>query len=91
MIQILARVIVGLIVIFLPGFLLSLILFKKMGVVERLCVAFGLSVSIIVFLGFFLSGIGYFLKFKGITTGSVYLSLLILCVMFAILAKKSLK
>ena len=77
------RVVLGLLfVLFLPGYLLSLILFKRLQTVERICLAVGLSVVIVVFLGFFLTAIGYLTNLKGITVISVWLSLLIICGIF---------
>lgn len=78
------RVIVGIIALFLPGYLLSIILFKKLKVIERICLAIGLSIFITVFLGFFLTAISYLTNIKGITTQSVWLSLLIICIIFII-------
>jgi len=79
------RVIVGIIALFLPGYLLSFILFKKLKIIERICLAIGLSIVIIVFLGFFLTAISYLTNIKGITTQNVWFSLLIICIIFIIL------
>ena len=85
------RIILGLLFsIFLPGYLLSLILFRKLKIIERICLSVGLSVSILVFLGFFLSGIGYLINIKAINALSVWFLLLVVCVIFTtiLLARK---
>ena len=79
------RVIVGIIALFLPGYLLSFILFKKLKIIERICLAIGLSIVIIVFLGFFLTVISYLTNTKVLITQVVWLSLLIICIIFIIL------
>ena len=80
------RIILGtLIAIFLPGYLLSLILFKKLKLIERISLAIGLSIFIIVVLGFFLTGISSLTNVKGITTNMVWFSLLIICIIFIII------
>lgn len=78
-------IIIGLLfVLFIPGYLLSLILLKKSDLVERIVLSFGLSVFIVVLLGFFLTLIGNFLDIKGITSLSVWTSLIIVCAIFVV-------
>lgn len=79
------RIILGLLtVMFLPGYLLSLILLKKLSLAERLCLAIGLSIFIVVFLGFFLTLVSYLSKTKGISIFGVWLSLIIICLLLII-------
>ncbi|MBU1164971.1 DUF1616 domain-containing protein [Patescibacteria group bacterium] len=65
--------------IFLPGFLLSLILFKKnkLQIIERLVISFGLSVAISIIIGLFLCIIKVFFDILGITKLNLYLGLLV--------------
>jgi uncharacterized membrane protein len=84
MINIITIILGLLFVLFIPGYLLSLIILKKLNLIERICLSFGLSVVIVVFLSFFLTAIGYFLKIRAITAFSVWLSLLILSLFFTI-------
>jgi len=79
------RIIGGILIsMFIPGYLLSLILYKKINIIERICLAFGFSVFIIVFLGFFLTGVSYTFNIKGITSLSVWLSLSLVSIIFAL-------
>ena len=80
------RIILGLsFTLFIPGYLLSLILFRKLKIIERICLSFGLSVVIVVFFAFFLTLISNITNAKGITTFSVWLSLLTVSIIFIIL------
>lgn len=72
-------------VLFLPGYLFSLILFIKLQPVERFCVSIGLSIVIVAFLAFFLTGLGYLFQIKGINSASVWISLTIICILLTIL------
>ena len=74
-----------LLVLFFPGYLLSLIVFKKLDIVERIALATGLSMAILVPLSFNLTLIGYAAKTKGITTKSVWFSLSVLCSFFLLI------
>lgn len=80
------RIIFGILfVMFMPGYLLTFLLFKKLGVIERISLAIGLSISIVVFLGFFLTAVGYIAGIKGITAYSIWFSLLTISLIFLIL------
>ena len=80
------RIIFGIFfVIFMPGYLLTFLLFKKLKAIERISLAIGLNISIVVFLGFFLTAVGYIAGIKGITAYSVWLSLLAISLIFIIL------
>lgn len=72
-------------VILMPGYLFSLIIFRKLDVIERFCLSIGLSMVIVVSLSFNLSGIGYLTKTKGITVQNVWISLIGVCVFFLLL------
>jgi len=72
-------------VLFIPGYLLSWIFFRKLGLIERVCVSIGLSIVVVAFLSFFLTGISYLPHIKGITSQSVWISLLITCLTFTVL------
>ena len=80
------RIIFGIFfVIFMPGYLLTFFLFRKLKAIERIILAIGLSIYIVVFLGFFLTVIGYIAETKGITTYSVWFSLLVISLIFILL------
>ena len=72
-------------VIFMPGYLFSLIIFRKLEVIERFCLSIGLSMVIVVSLSFNLSGIGYLTRIKGLTLHNVWISLIGVCVFFLLL------
>jgi uncharacterized membrane protein len=79
------KIILGLIfTLFLPGYLLSLLLFKKLRRIERISLSIGLSIAITVFLGFSLSAVSYLTFSKAITERSVWISFILLCVIFTI-------
>ena len=77
--------------LFIPGYLLSLILFKKLKIIERVCLSIGLSISIIVVLGFFLTAISYLTNIKGITALTVWFSLLTISLIFIIVIRRKYK
>ena len=80
------RIIVGIVfALFLPGYLLTFILFRKLKLLERICLAIGLSIFVVVFLSFYLTAISFFSSEAGITTMGVWLSLLITCALFIII------
>lgn len=80
------RIILGILfAIFIPGYLLSLILFKKLKLIERVCIAVGLNIFIVVLLSFFLTAISQFTEITGITTKWVWLSLITLSLIFIII------
>ncbi len=80
------RIVLGLfLVIFLPGYLLSLILFSRLKAIERICLSVGLSFTIVVFLGFFLTIMGTTLNLKAINTLSVWISMLAISVILLII------
>ena len=82
----LIRITLGLVfVVFLPGYLLSRILFRELKIIERICLAFGLSVLITVILSFFLTAISNLTNLKAINVYSVWISLLGLCTIFVIM------
>lgn len=82
----LLQIIFGLlIVLFLPGYLLSFILFKQLKAIERILLAFGLSLVIVVLLGFLLTAFGNYLNIRGITAASVWISLLTICIVLFII------
>lgn len=66
-------------VMFLPGYLISLIIFRELEFTERIFIGFGLSISVVVALGFFLSFLGYALGIKAITPTSTTISLTMIC------------
>jgi len=69
------RIPIGLFILFLPGLILSRRLAE--GTIERLCIAFGLTLLIITFIGLVLSFLGYVLNINGITICSVFASIFI--------------
>ena len=76
--------IIGLVMgLFIPGFLLTLLLFKKIDILERIALAIGLSISIDVFAGLFL-GANKTMKdlTGGITELNVWLMLTFVSVVF---------
>jgi len=72
-------------VLFLPGFLLSLVILKDMENIERIALAIGLSISIVVALGFSLTFIGNFINIRLITSYYVWISLALLSLIFGML------
>ena len=69
--------------LFIPGFLLTLILFKKIDLLERIALAIGLSIAIDVLVGLFL-GANKTMKdiTGGITELNVWLYLVFVSVVF---------
>ncbi len=69
--------------LFIPGFLLTLILFKKIDLLERIALAIGLSIAIDVLVGLFL-GANKTMKdiTGGITEVNVWLYLVFVSVIF---------
>jgi uncharacterized membrane protein len=65
--------------VFLPGYLLSLVLFKNISSLERLCLSVGLSFSLMIFLGFLLTLLLKLAGEKMISPGGIWLSLVIIC------------
>lgn len=72
-----------LLVFFLPGYLLSVIIIKRLNSVERFCLSIGLSLAIAVMMGINLSAIGYLSATKAITGRNLWVSLLIICALFS--------
>jgi uncharacterized membrane protein len=64
-------------VLFIPGFLLSLVLFRRMRHMDRFLLSFGLSIAVVAFIGFSL-GTGAFGIQGGISAFNVWISLLIM-------------
>lgn len=80
MIMSLIGVIFGLgLVMLLPGYLLSLLIFREIDAAERIFIAIGLSMSIAVGLGFFLSLLGYALGIKAISPAGTIISFSLVC------------
>jgi len=91
------KIIAGLILaLFVPGYLLARTFFKELSELEKIALAFVLSISIDIFLGLFL---GYNEKMKDITGGItaknlwIYLSLitLVLLLLYVIIRKEEIK
>ncbi len=84
------QTILGTLILFLPGYLLDLILFKKQEPLERCCMSIGLSFAIIVTLGFLLTLVSNILDVKAINSLTVFLSMILLSLVFTmiILLKK---
>ncbi len=77
------RLIAGLaLVMFLPGYLLSRIIFQEISLPGRISLSCGLSVTITVAMGFFLTFIGNALGIKTITPWGAALSLTAVCIVF---------
>mgnify|MGYP001593716250 CR=1 FL=1 len=72
-----------LVVVFLPGFLLSFIMLNRLDLVERIVLSIGLSIYIATLISFNLSMVGYIRETRGITTENVWISLFGICVLFA--------
>jgi uncharacterized membrane protein len=82
----LIRIVLGiLIVLFMPGYLLSVVLFRKLRAIERIGLALGLSVFIVVFMGFFLTVLVHLTSLEGITTQSVWISLSLVSLFFGVI------
>jgi len=78
---------------FIPGCMASLVFFKKLGILERIAVAIGLSIVIDVLIGFVLGLNKFFAQMTGgITEVSVWICLVSVSLIFAlvyILRRKS--
>jgi len=70
--------------LFLPGYLLSLIILRKSDFLERIGMSVVLSFAVVVGLGFLLSFIGNLTATKAITEASVYVSLVVICGVFGL-------
>tara|TARA_Y100000310_G_C20606168_1_gene775581 strand:+ start:526 stop:870 length:345 start_codon:yes stop_codon:yes gene_type:complete len=81
------RAIVGILFgLFIPGFLLSLILFKKIDILERIALAIGLSIAIDVLVGLFLGANKTMKEITGgITELNVWLYLVFISVVLALI------
>ena len=80
------RVVAGLLLVCLvPGYLLSRLILGRMERIERMLFSFGLSVVIVVILGFSLTLASILFHVKGINTYSVYGCLGALSVLFSML------
>lgn len=74
-------------VLFIPGFLLTFVLFKRLEAVERVMLAFCLSMAIDVILGFFLGANESLKNLTGGITGlGVWLYLTLISLLFLITA-----
>jgi uncharacterized membrane protein len=85
MLEILRTILGLLFVIFLPGYILSRILFNQLHPTERICLAAGLSIFIVVLLGFFLTFISNMTQIKAISLPGVWISLAAVYIIFAII------
>ena len=83
----LLHIMVGLLFgLFIPGFLLTLILFKKIDLLERIALSIGLSIAVDVFVGLFL-GANQTMKeiTGGITEFGVWLYLIAVSIIFILI------
>ena len=78
-------ILIALFLFFTPGFLFSIIMIKRLEVLERIILSVGLSIFIVVSLGFLLTGIGMVTGIKGITEASIVLSVSLLHLIFIII------
>ena len=78
--------------LFIPGFLLTLILFKKIDILERITLSIALSITIDIFIGLF-PGINKTMKeiTGGITEFNLWLYLIAISVIFAFIYVVQLK
>ncbi len=74
-----------LIALFLPGYLLCSIIPGKLNILERICLSIGLSIAIVVSLGFNLTAFAYLTGARGITAKSAWASLLAICIFFCLI------
>ena len=77
-IELLQIVLGSLLVLFVPGFLLSKILFPDLSLVSRLPLAAGLSMVIVMILGFLFTVFAILGLMPGITALTVWVSLLVI-------------
>ncbi|MFC1768587.1 hypothetical protein ACFLZX_02385 [Nanoarchaeota archaeon] len=72
--------------LFIPGYILSLIILKKISKLERVAVSFGLSIAIDILIGLFL-GLNETMRSLtgGITTLNVYLYLTVVSIVLGII------
>jgi len=76
--------VVGLpLVLFLPGYLLAILLFEDVETFPRVLLGIALSLAISVFVGFLLTLVGFLFEVKGLTQVSVIISLLFVTLVFA--------
>ena len=76
------RIIFGiLLVMFIPGFLLGRLIFRKQTLVERVAISIALSVFIVILLSFFLTLLSFFSPVR-IDAASVMLSLFMTVMVF---------
>jgi uncharacterized membrane protein len=85
MINIITLIVGLLFVVFIPGYLFSLILFEKLDLIERFALSFALSVIIVILVGFLLTLAGYILRIKSINYVSVWSSLIFICIVLIII------
>ena len=79
----LLRTVIGFaLVLFLPGYLLSMIMFGRLGLPVRITLSAGLSMFIVVLDGFVLTIIGNITGIKAITPVGVIVSLGLMCMLF---------
>jgi uncharacterized membrane protein len=67
-------------VIYLPGYLLSHLLFSMLRPLERFCISTSLSIAIVTLLGFFLTIISNLFGIRAISQFGVWFSLATVCV-----------
>lgn len=76
-------VIIGIpLALFLPGYLLTVLILKDLETFHKVLIGIGLSLAISIALGFILSFIGSLLNTKGLTPISVVISLIVLSLIF---------
>ena len=76
-------------ILFLPGYFLSLIILKNISKLERICVSIGLSIVLVVLMGFILTALYHVIRIKTITASNVTILLSILSMIFAIVWYRS--
>jgi uncharacterized membrane protein len=70
-------------VLFLPGFVLSMLILKKLSSIDRFLISVGLSIAITAFVAFMLSG--RLLAFGLMTSANVWLSLLVITIALTVI------
>jgi len=79
-------VILGLgLVLFVPGFILSSVLIQRITFVERLCISIGLSMLIVVFMGFVLTLLNQVIPTISINPMSAWIVLIGISMLFGII------
>ncbi|MBW2978247.1 DUF1616 domain-containing protein [Candidatus Woesearchaeota archaeon] len=81
MLGVIRLIIAGGFLLFIPGYLLTLILFKKLDKLERIALAIGLSICFSVLIGLIL---GYSTKI-GINSINLWVSYILFCVVMLII------